>query len=192
MPADRSPLIALIAVVLNVLAVAVAYGALVLVFRNGYAFAGLFGFEATGIIESWLPLFVFMIMFGISMDYPTFAIGRLKELHDEGLDTDSAIRHAVTDGFGAMFSAAAVMAAVAMVFAFTRDIGLQQFGFARAVAVALDATIILAVLLPATLRVSGDRLWCLPSWREWLPGKRPDQRGPVDVEIQRAAGHEIA
>lgn len=167
----RSPLIALVTVVLNLLAVTAAYGALVLVFQEGRAFEGLFGFEATGIIESWLPLFVFTIMFGISMDYLTFAIGRVKELHDEGLDTESAIRRAVTDGFGVIFSAAAVMAAVAIVFAFTRDIGLQQFGFTLAVAVAIDATIILAVLLPATLRLAGDRLWYLPGWLEWLPGR---------------------
>ena len=84
------------------------------------------------------------------------------------------------------------MAAMAMFLAFTRDIGLPQIGFTLAVAVALDATIILAVVLPATLRSSGDRPWYLPSPREWLPGERPDPRGPVDVEIPRAAGHGIA
>jgi RND superfamily putative drug exporter len=168
----RSPLIAAVTVVLNLLAVAAAYGVLVLVFQEGYALEGLFDFEATGIIESWLPLFVFTIMFGISMDYLTFAIGRVKELHERGLETTSAIRQAVTDGFGVIFSAAAVMAAVAIVFAFTRDIGLQQFGFTLAVAVVLDATIILAVLLPAALRLAGDRLWYLPPWLEWLPGRR--------------------
>jgi uncharacterized membrane protein YdfJ with MMPL/SSD domain len=180
----RSPLIAGITVVLNLLAVAAAYGLLVLVFQEGYAFEGLFDFEATGIIESWLPLFVFTIMFGISMDYLTFAIGRVKELHDEGLATEAAIRQSVTDGFGVIFSAAAVMATVALVFAFTRDIGLQQFGFTLAVAVVLDATIILAVLLPAALRLAGDRLWYLPYWLEWLPGGRP-AAGPAPEAVER-------
>jgi RND superfamily putative drug exporter len=183
----RSLAIAAITVVLNLLAVAAAYGVLVLVFQEGYAFEGLFGFEATGIIESWLPLFVFTIMFGISMDYLTFAIGRVKELHDEGRDTESAIREAVEDGYGVIFSAAAVMVAVAIVFAFTRDIGLQQFGFTLAVAVILDATVILAVLLPAVLRLAGDRLWYVPSWLQWLPGARPTVASPSTADTPEAA-----
>ena len=138
----------------------------------------------------FVPLFVFTIMFGISMDYLTFAIGRVKELHDDGLGTESAIRQAVNDGFGVIFSAAAVMAVVAMVFAFTRDIGLQQFGFTLAIAVVLDATVILTVLLPAALSLAGDRLWYWPSWLDWLPGARRDarstrQRGTVPGAIRQ-------
>lgn len=166
----RAPVVAVIAVVLNLLAVAAAYGLLVLIFQQGLALEGLFGFDATGIIESWLPLFVFTIMFGISMDYLTFAIGRVKELHDDGAPAAAAVQRAVSDGFGVVFGAAMVMVAVALVFAFTRDIGLQQFGFTLAVAVFLDATLILAVVLPAALRLPGEALWWLPRWLQWLPG----------------------
>lgn len=171
----RSPLVSIIAVVLNLLAVAAAYGLLVLVFQEGVALENVFDFESTGIIEAWLPLFVFTIMFGISMDYLTFAIGRVKELHDQGTAAHDAVRRAVSDGFGVVFGAAMVMVAVALVFAFTRDVGLQQFGFTLAVAVFLDATIILAVLLPAALRLPGEALWWFPRWLEWIPGGRREE-----------------
>jgi RND superfamily putative drug exporter len=178
----RAPVVAAIAVVLNLLAVAAAYGLLVLIFQEGVALEGLFGFDATGIIESWLPLFVFTIMFGISMDYLTFAIGRVKELHDAGTPAARAVQRAVSDSFGVVFGAAMVMVAVALVFAFTRDIGLQQFGFTLAVAVFLDATLILAVVLPAALRLPGEGLFWLPNWLQWLPGSaRRSPPSPEDV-----------
>jgi RND superfamily putative drug exporter len=173
----RSPLVSVIAVVLNLLAVAAAYGLLVLVFQEGVALESVFDFESTGIIEAWLPLFVFTIMFGISMDYLTFAIGRVKELHDEGTAAAESVRKAVGDGFGVVFGAAMVMVAVALVFAFTRDIGLQQFGFTLAAAVFLDATLILAVLLPAALRLPGEARWWFPRWLEWIPGGRRPASG---------------
>ena len=118
----------------------------------------------------WLPLFVFSILFGISMDYLTFAIGRFKELHDGGRSTEEAILESVSGGFGTVFSAALIMVAVATVFAFTRVLGLQQFGFALAVAVLLDGTVLLAILLPACLRLAGESNWYLPFWLQWLPG----------------------
>ena len=167
----RSPMIAFMAVTLNGLAVASSYGILVVVFQEGYALESILNFKATGIIESWLPLFVFSILFGISMDYITFAIGRIKELHDDGMATDEAVLEGTRGGFGTVFSAALIMIAVAAIFAFMRNIGIQQFGFAVAVAVLIDATLILAVLLPAAARLAGERLWWLPSWLEWLPGK---------------------
>ena len=170
----RSLVIPAIAVVLNLLAVGAAYGVLVHVFQEGRALEGLLDFEATGIIESWLPLFVFSITFGISMDYLTFAIGRTQELYQRGYSTEEAVVEGVRDGFGIVFSAAAIMIAVATVFAFTRDIGLQQFGFTLALAVLFDATIILLVLLPSMMRLAHDRLWYLPFWLDWLPG------GPKD------------
>ena len=166
----RSLVVPLIAVVLNLLAVTAAYGLLVLVFQEGYALEGLLDFEATGIVESWLPLFVFTITFGISMDYLTFAIGRMQELYTRGASTDEAIVEGVGERFGIVLSAAAIMIAVATVFAFTRDIGLQQFGFTLAVAVLLDTTIILLVLLPAMMRLAHAHLWYLPRWLDWIPG----------------------
>ena len=166
----RSVIVSIIAVILNALAVGAAYGLLKLVFQDGRGLEGVLGFEATGIVEAWLPLFVFTITFGISMDYLTFAIGRVKELHDRGMPTHDAIEQAVTRGAGTVFSAALVMIAVALTFAFTRFLAIQQFGFTLAVAVLIDATLILAFLLPAALRLAGDKLWYMPGWLEWLPG----------------------
>ncbi len=166
----RSLLIPAIAVFLNLLSVGAAYGLLVLVFQEGYALEGLLDFEATGIVEVWLPLFVFTVMFGISMDYLTFAIGRVQELRQRGWSTEDAIVEGIRGSFGIVFSAAAIMIAVAAVFAMMRFLAIQQMGFTLAVAVLFDATLILLVILPAMLRISNDRLWYLPSWLKWLPG----------------------
>jgi RND superfamily putative drug exporter len=166
----RSIVIPLIAVILNLLAVGAAYGVLILVFQEGYALEGLLEFEATGIVEVWLPLFVFTIMFGISMDYLTFAIGRVQELHYRGWSTENAIVEGIRGSFGVVFSAAVIMIAVAAVFAMMRLLAIQQMGFALAVAVLFDATLILVVLLPAMMRLANDRLWYLPSWLSWIPG----------------------
>ena len=166
----RSLIIPLIAVILNLIAVGAAYGVLVLVFQEGYALEGLLGFEATGIVEVWIPLFVFSITFGISMDYLTFAIGRVQELYRRGWSTEDAIVEGIRGSFGVVFSAAAIMIAVAAVFTFTRFLAMQQFGFALAIAVLFDATLILVVLLPAMLRLAHNRLWYLPRWLNWIPG----------------------
>jgi RND superfamily putative drug exporter len=166
----RSLIIPLIAVILNLIAVGAAYGVLVLVFQEGYALEGLLGFEATGIVEVWIPLFVFSITFGISMDYLTFAIGRVQELYRRGWSTEDAIVEGIRGSFGVVFSAAAIMIAVAAVFTFTRFLAMQQFGFALAIAVLFDATLILLVLLPAMLRLAHNRLWYLPRWLSWIPG----------------------
>jgi uncharacterized membrane protein YdfJ with MMPL/SSD domain len=166
----RSLIIPLIAVGLNLLAVGGAYGVLILVFQEGYALEGLLQFEATGIVEVWVPLFIFCITFGISMDYLTFAIGRVQELHHRGWSTEDAIVEGVRGSFGVVFSAAAIMIMVAGVFAITRFLAMQQFGFALALAVIFDATLILVVLLPALMRMANERLWYLPSWLEWIPG----------------------
>jgi RND superfamily putative drug exporter len=166
----RSLVIPLIAVLLNLVAVGAAYGVLVLVFQEGYALEGLLQFEATGIIEVWVPLFIFCITFGISMDYLTFAIGRVQELHHRGWRTEDAIVEGVRGSFGVVFSAAAIMIMVAGVFSFTRFLAMQQFGFALALAVLFDATIVLVVLLPAMMRMANERLWYLPSWLNWIPG----------------------
>ena len=186
----RSLVIPLIGVVLNALSVAASYGILVLVFQEGYALEGILDFKATGIIESWLPLFVFSFLFGISMDYLTFAIGRFKELHDRGLSTEEAILEAIRGGFGTVFSAAMIMVGVAGVFAFTRNLALQQFGFALAVAVFLDGTIILAILVPAFLRLAGESNWYFPSWLNWIPGGgKPRAQEAAPVASQPSAGN---
>lgn len=185
----RSLLIGLITVVLNALAVGAAYGILKLVFQDGYALESVLGFEATGIIEAWLPLFVFTITFGISMDYLTFAIGRVKEFHDRGMPTRESIDRAIRRSAGTVSMAAIVMIVVALTFAFTRFLAIQQFGFTLAVVVAIDATLILMFLLPASLRIAGEKLWYLPSWLGWLPGGRtetvPDDR-PIPAATRAA------
>jgi len=166
----RSLLVPLITVFLNLLAVGASYGVLTLVFQEGWALEGLLSFKATGIIESWLPLFVFTLMFGISMDYLNFAITRVEELFHRGYSVEDAIVEGVGDSFGIVFSAAAIMIAVAAVFALMRFLAIQQLGFALAIAVLLDTTIILLLMLPALMGLAGKHLWYLPSWLNWLPG----------------------
>jgi RND superfamily putative drug exporter len=166
----RSLAIPAITVVLNLFAVGAAFGALVLVFQEGYGLESLLDFEATGIIEAFLPLFVFTVMFGISMDYLTFAIGRVQELRYRGWSTEDAIVEGVGKSFGVVFSAAAIMIAVASVFVPMRFFAIQQLGFALALAVLFDTTLILLVLLPSWMRVAHHRLWYLPKWLNWIPG----------------------
>ncbi len=165
----RSVVIPASAIILNMLSVGFAYGLLVLVFQEGFLFEGVLNFEATGIIESWIPLFLFSIIFGLSIDYEMFVMSRIKEYHEQGATTDEAISRGLKGTAGVITNAAAIMVAVASIFAFTRDIGLQQFGFALAVAILIDATVIRAFLLPTTMKLLGDWNWYLPSWLEWLP-----------------------
>jgi RND superfamily putative drug exporter len=165
----RSLIIAAKAIVLNLLSVGAAYGILVLVFQEGWLLEGLLGFESTGIIESWLPLFLFSIIFGLSMDYHMFIMGRIKEAHEHGLSNDEAISVGVRATAATITNAAAIMVAVALIFAFTRNIGLKQFGFGLAVAVLIDATVIRSILLPASMKLLGERNWYLPRWLRWLP-----------------------
>jgi len=168
----RSLVIAAKAIVLNLLSVAAAYGLLVLVFQEGWLLEKPLSFEATGIIESWLPLFLFSILFGLSMDYHMFIMGRIKEGHERGLSNDEAISAGVKATAATITSAALIMVAVATIFAFTRDISLKQFGFGLAVAVLIDATVIRSILLPASMKLLGERNWYLPKWLEWMPKVR--------------------
>jgi uncharacterized membrane protein YdfJ with MMPL/SSD domain len=179
----RSIVIPIKAVVLNALSVGAAYGLLVLVFQEGLLLEGILDFEATGIIESWLPLFLFSILFGLSMDYHMFVMGRIKEAHEHGATTDDSISTGIKATAGTITSAAAIMVAVALIFAFTRNIGLKQFGFGLAAAIFIDATVIRSVLLPATMKLLGPANWYLPSWLQWLPDIRmeePSQDQPVE------------
>jgi putative drug exporter of the RND superfamily len=171
----RSLVIAATAVALNLLSVGVAYGILVAVFQHGWL-AGLFGFQTNGAIVSWLPLFLFVVLFGLSMDYHVFILSRIKELHDAGASTDDAVRLAITRTAGTVTSAAIIMVAVFGLFA--SMIMMQQMGFGLAVAVLLDATIIRAVLVPATMKLLGDWNWYLPRWLEWLPSLSPEGERP--------------
>jgi RND superfamily putative drug exporter len=183
----RSLVIAAKAVALNLLSVGAAYGILVAVFQHGWG-ASLFGFHTNGAIVSWLPLFLFVILFGLSMDYHVFILSRVKELHDAGASTEDAVRLAITRTASTVTSAAIIMVAVFGLFGTLSLIQFEQMGFGLAVAVLLDATIVRGVLLPAAMRLLGEWNWYLPTWLEWLPtfspegdtgGDRPPTAGPA-------------
>ena len=165
----RSIVIAVKALILNSLSVGAAYGLLVLVFQKGWLLERPLGFKATGIIESWLPLFLFSILFGLSMDYHMFIMSRIKEAYEKGASSDEAIAIGVKATAGTITSAAAIMVAVAVVFIFTRDISIKQFGFGLAMAILIDATVIRSILLPASMKLLGEWNWYLPGWLRWLP-----------------------
>jgi uncharacterized membrane protein YdfJ with MMPL/SSD domain len=165
--AFRSIVIALKAIVLNALSVAAAYGVLVLVFQDGIG-RGLIGASSGG-IESFMPMFLFVILFGLSMDYHVFILSRIREGVDHGLATDEAVEHGIKTTAAIVTSAAIVMVLVFSVFITLSFDLLKQFGVGLAVAVLLDATVIRGVLLPASMKLLGDWNWYLPSWLEWLP-----------------------
>ncbi len=165
----RSIVIAIKAVILNLLSVGASYGVMVLVFQKGWLLEQVLGFKATGIIESWIPLFIFAILFGLSMDYHMFILSRIKELHEKGLSNEEAVSLGIKQTAGTITSAAAIMVAVFAVFAFTRLIAIKELGVGLGVAILLDATVIRSILLPATMKLLGEWNWYLPSWLEWLP-----------------------
>jgi uncharacterized membrane protein YdfJ with MMPL/SSD domain len=169
----RSLVIAATAVALNLLSVAAAYGVLVAVFQHGW-FADVFGFQTNGAIVSWLPLFLFVVLFGLSMDYHVFILSRIKELHDAGTPTDEAIQLAITRTAGTVTSAAIIMVAVFGLFAALSLIMMQQMGFGLAIAVLIDATVVRAVLVPATMKLLGEWNWYLPNWLDWVPSLAPE------------------
>jgi uncharacterized membrane protein YdfJ with MMPL/SSD domain len=164
----RSIVIPIKAVLLNLLSVGAAYGLLVLVFQHRWA-EGLLGFHSNGAITSWLPLFMFVILFGLSMDYHVFILSRIKELVDGGMSTEEAVSTGIKRPAGTVTSAAVVMVAVFAIFVSLRTLDIKQMGFGLAAAILIDATVIRAVLLPAAMKLLGDWNWYLPSWLEWLP-----------------------
>jgi uncharacterized membrane protein YdfJ with MMPL/SSD domain len=166
----RSIVIPIKAIVLNLLSVGAAYGMLVIVFQNG-AGESLLGFESNGGVTNWLPVFLFVILFGLSMDYHVFILTRVRELYDRGMNTDDAVREGISRTAGTVTSAAVVMVAVFSVFATLSFIDFKEMGVGLAFAILLDATIIRGVLLPATMKLLGDRNWYLPRWLDRvLPG----------------------
>ena len=164
----RSIVIPLTAIVLNMLSVGAAYGVLALVFQHSWA-EGLLGFKSTGAITSWLPLFLFVILFGLSMDYHVFILSRVREAHDKGMSTSDAIAHAIKSTAGPVTSAAIVMVAVFAIFASLGALEFKQLGVGLAAAILLDATLIRTVLLPAVMKLLGDANWYLPKRLAWLP-----------------------
>jgi RND superfamily putative drug exporter len=171
----RSIVVPLTAIVLNLLSVGAAYGLLVLVFQHHWA-EGLLGFTSNGGVTSWLPMFLFVVLFGLSMDYHVFIVSRIKELVDAGESNDDAVLHGITRTAPSVTSAAAVMVAVFGIFATLTLLQFKQMGFGLAVAIAVDATIVRAVLLPATMKLLGDWNWYLPKWLEWLPHDETERK----------------
>jgi uncharacterized membrane protein YdfJ with MMPL/SSD domain len=176
--AFHSLVVAAKAILLNLLSVGAACGLLVLVFQYGIGQQLIGQQETTGII-AWLPLFLFVVLFGLSMDYHVFILTRVREAVDRGATTEDAVRHGLRSTAGAITSAAAVMVAVFAVFITLSIIDFKQLGFALASAILIDATIVRAVLLPALMKLLGDWNWYLPSWLNWLPRVALEERHDV-------------
>jgi uncharacterized membrane protein YdfJ with MMPL/SSD domain len=179
----RSLVIPLTSIVLNLLSVGAAYGVLVWIFQDGHL-EGLLDFHSNGAVIAWLPMFLFPVLFGLSMDYHVFIVSRIKELHERGASTSDAVSQGIRTTAGTVTAAAAVMVAVFAIFASLPMLDIKQLGVGLAVAVLIDATVIRSVLLPATMTLLGERNWYLPRWLRWLPRvHRPELRTPRTAEL---------
>jgi len=179
----RSIVIPTVSVVLNLLSVGACYGVLVLVFQHGIG-KGILNFSYTAGVAGFIPGFLFVILFGLSMDYHVFILSRVREGYDKGRTTAEAVEHGVKVSAGVVTSAAIVMVFVFAIFGSLQILFLKQFGVGLAAAILIDATIVRAVLLPATLRLLDDRIWYLPSWLAWLPkleGEKAPEAPPALV-----------
>jgi uncharacterized membrane protein YdfJ with MMPL/SSD domain len=181
--AFRSIVVAIKAIVLNLLSVAAAYGVLVLVFQHGVG-KGLVGVSSAAGIDAVVPLLLFVILFGLSMDYHVFILSRIRETFDRGKSMDEAVSYGIKSTAGVVTSAAIVMVAVFAVFATLSWPFFKQFGVGLAAAILIDATIVRAVLLPASMKLLGDWNWYLPSWLQWLP--RLESRSEPASELDSA------
>jgi RND superfamily putative drug exporter len=196
----RSIVIPIKAIILNLFSIGAAYGILVLVFQKGHG-ESLLGFTSIGGVTNWLPLFLFVVLFGLSMDYHVFILSRVRELHDRGVPTDEAVKQGISSTAGTVTSAALVMVGVFSVFMTLSFLDFKELGLGLATAVLIDATIIRGVMLPASMKLLGDWNWYLPGWLEWLPrvgaereagapdgpDEPPDGEGPEVADEPRPA-----
>jgi uncharacterized membrane protein YdfJ with MMPL/SSD domain len=166
--AFRSIVVPATAIVLNLLSVGAAYGALILVFQKGVG-NELFGFQQVDFIEAWVPLFLFAVLFGLSMDYTVFLLSRIRERYVQTGDNDFAVAHGIGSTARLITGAALIIIAVFSGFALGDLVAFQQMGFGVAISLLIDATIIRSVILPATMKLLGEWNWYLPSWLRWLP-----------------------
>ena len=166
--AFRSLVIAAKAIVLNLLSVAAAYGLLVALFQWGWG-ERVFGFQSTHSIAAWLPLFLFVILFGLSMDYHVFILSRIREAHDRGMSTERAIAHGIRSTAGVVTTAAGVMVVVFAIFATLSTVSMKELGVGLAAAVLIDATVVRTILLPASMRLLGELNWYQPQWMRRVP-----------------------
>jgi putative drug exporter of the RND superfamily len=173
----RSIVIPIKAIVLNLLSVGAAYGVLTWIFQDGHL-QNVLGFKSNGGITSWLPLFLFVILFGLSMDYHVFILSRVREAFDRGMKTEDAVSYGIKATASTVTSAAIVMVGVFAIFATLSSLDFKQMGIGLSVAILLDATIVRAVLLPATMKLLGDWNWYLPKGLAWLPRISHEPRTP--------------
>jgi len=164
----RSLVIPATSVLLNLLSIGAAYGVVVALFQWGWG-QSLLGFTSTHAITSWLPLFMFVVLFGLSMDYHVFILSRIRESYDRTGDTGQAVAHGIKISAGVITAAAVVMVFVFLSFTTLSMVEFKEMAIGLAVAVLLDATIVRACLLPATMTLLGPRNWYLPRWLQWLP-----------------------
>jgi uncharacterized membrane protein YdfJ with MMPL/SSD domain len=164
----RSIVIPIKAIALNLLSVGAAYGALTWIFQGGH-FEKQLGYHSNGGIAGWLPMFLFVILFGLSMDYHVFILTRVREAFDRGMKTEDAVAHGIKATAGTVTSAAMVMVVVFGMFATESGIEIKELGVGLALAILIDATIVRAVLLPATMKLLGKWNWYLPKRLHWLP-----------------------
>jgi putative drug exporter of the RND superfamily len=169
--AFRSITIPLVSIGLNLLSVGAAYGLITLIFQDG-RLQGPLGYAGFGAIVSWVPLFMFVFLFGMSMDYHVFILSRIRELRSRGAATKDAIVGGIASSAGVVTSAAVIMVAVFSILATLSIVSLKQLGVGLAAAVLIDATVVRGILVPAALALLGDRTWYLPRWLAWLPGGR--------------------
>ncbi len=185
--AFHSIVIPIKAILLNLLSTAAAYGVLVLVFQNGWL-AGPLGITPSGVIESWVPLFIFTILFGLSMDYHLFILTRIKEARDRGLDSRAAVAKGISVTAGVITSAASIMVVVFAVFVGLKFVFIQQLGLGLAVAVFIDATLIRSILLPASMTLLGDWNWWMPRWLDSIPRVTIEGDPDEPIEVGAEAG----
>ena len=178
----RSIVIPVKAVLLNLISVGAAYGVLVIVFQWGVG-EGLLNFKSVGIIEIFMPLFLFAVLFGLSMDYHMLLLSRIREAYDRGYSNEESVSMGIKATAALITSAAAIMVLVFAAFSLSSFMFMKQMGVGLGVAVLIDATLIRAVLLPASMKLLGDRNWYLPSWLGWLP--RVSAEGTHEVRGSR-------
>jgi len=191
----RSVVVPATAIIMNLLSVGAAYGMLVLVFQSGGPPAGrwiaqAFGFQQVPVIEAWLPLFLFSVLFGLSMDYNVFLLSRIRERYLRTRDNAGSVAFGLTHTGGIITGAALIMVAVFAGVALGKLTMMQQMGFGLGVAVLLDATVVRCLLVPAAMKLLGDWNWYLPQWLAWLPnlsveGERPRPAPPTPSQPPR-------
>jgi RND superfamily putative drug exporter len=180
----RSVVVALTSILLNLLSVGASYGLLVLVFQGTWA-EGLLGFTSMDAIVTWLPLFLFVVLFGLSMDYHVFVVSRIREAVQRGVSNRDAVAYGITSSAGTVSSAAIVMVAVFSIFATLSTIDMKQLGIGLAAAILLDATIIRAVVLPSVMTLLGDANWWAPRFLR----KRPPAKHAGEPERELVSVH---